>query len=496
LVYKFGAADNYYLYDVSSNNILRVDESIFNAIDYFMEGQTYQETGSQPTKGPVDVPPILGEAYVQLSKFREERNLLLADRPRSMFAFSMEQIKETLENNLEQLVLNVTESCNLRCEYCVYSGRYKYERTHSSAMMSHSTAFRAVDYFFKKNSLSKRVGISFYGGEPLLNFPLIAKIVEYSKSAMETCGAGKRLAFSITTNGTMLNNGTVPFLVNNEIGLLVSLDGPKILHDLNRKTINGNGTFSLVCGNLSKLRRAHPKYYREKVGFSAVAKPDMLEEILDFFTNSDLVSENSNLIINTINPYDTDFYSKGDIEHAKTKYNKNAESFLDQYKNLLIKRNYSSKQLRPLAALYHKNLLNIHNRVLTPLDNKINLNACCVPGGRKLFVGASGGFYICEKMGESIGIGDISRGFDYKSIMRLIGQYHDMSEPICPGCWVNRICPLCYVSARVGSVFHSERKRSQCEGTRQIAGRFLKLYCEIMEQNPDLSAYLDKYHVN
>ncbi|MFX0142212.1 MAG: 4Fe-4S cluster-binding domain-containing protein, partial [Candidatus Hodarchaeota archaeon] len=92
---------------------------------------------------------------------------------------AIEEYISRLKNEVGQLVLNISERCNMRCEYCAYSGSYYYNRKHSSKMMNFNTAKKVLDFYYKTNKKEKKMVIGFYGGEPLLNFQLIKRIINY-----------------------------------------------------------------------------------------------------------------------------------------------------------------------------------------------------------------------------------------------------------------------------------------------------------------------------
>ena len=150
--------------------------------------------------------------------------------------------------NSRNLILNITEQCNFRCKYCVYSGIYNSTRIHNPKVMEFSTAKKAVDLFLKNLETKKCMvkinsfSICFYGGEPLLEFSLIKDIVKYAKVEVTKKGLDKvyELKFRLSTNGYLLDKKEiVDFLVRNNTILNVSLDGPKEEHDkfLGRKTL-------------------------------------------------------------------------------------------------------------------------------------------------------------------------------------------------------------------------------------------------------------------
>ncbi|MDL0414458.1 4Fe-4S cluster-binding domain-containing protein, partial [Clostridioides difficile] len=102
-------------------------------------------------------------------------------------------IKYHIENNLSSIILQVTQNCNLRCDYCIYSGSYS-NRVHTNKRMNIDVAKRSIDYLIKNSSQLNEVSVGFYGGEPLLEFDLIKQIVEYVK----VVGEGKEIYFNLT----------------------------------------------------------------------------------------------------------------------------------------------------------------------------------------------------------------------------------------------------------------------------------------------------------
>ena len=150
------------------------------------------------------------------------------------------------ENNLNTIILQVTQNCNLRCQYCVYSGSY-INRVHNNKRMSVEVAKQAIDFLVKHSENSKEISIGFYGGEPLLEVPLIREVVDYAEGVF----SGKKLLFNMTTNATLLNIETAKYLYEKKFNVTISLDGPKATHVSNRIFANSNkGTFDAVMQNL------------------------------------------------------------------------------------------------------------------------------------------------------------------------------------------------------------------------------------------------------
>lgn len=129
--------------------------------------------------------------------------------------------------NLPHLVFEVTDACNLKCKYCAYGEFYDDYDIRQDKFLSVRTAKNLLDYLCKFwnspacTSASVPMFISFYGGEPLINFGFIEEIVDYVKHLDAT---NRNFRFSMTTNGILLHR-YMDFLVENNFHLLISLDG-------------------------------------------------------------------------------------------------------------------------------------------------------------------------------------------------------------------------------------------------------------------------------
>lgn len=149
----------YRLYDREKNKIIAITREEYQALNNIL-----QKKGSE-------------EDQTVLQNFQKRgfcRNSVL----RKIEHPATAKLHSVLANGLNQVVLQVTQNCNLRCSYCAYSGSY-FNRTHSKKRMSTETAIRAVDFFMSHSSEVSKSTIGFYGGEPLLEFSLIKKVVSY-----------------------------------------------------------------------------------------------------------------------------------------------------------------------------------------------------------------------------------------------------------------------------------------------------------------------------
>lgn len=150
---------------------------------------------------------------------------------------------------LAAIELNLTFNCNLTCAYCFI--REKEQR----GKMSFTTAKRAVDLLMERAGFPS-VNITLIGGEPLLEFDLIKQIVPYAVDA-----ARRRnivVTWSVTTNGTLLNETILKYFAQNRINMLLSVDGGQKNHDRYRKTKGGEGTWQKIAGLLPLIKSYQP----------------------------------------------------------------------------------------------------------------------------------------------------------------------------------------------------------------------------------------------
>lgn len=149
------------------------------------------------------------------------------------------------------LVLSLTEGCNLRCRYCYY------RETHGlrSKIMSDEVLEASIKYAFQcaLQANQNDLHITFFGGEPLLRFEAVRQAVSIAKSLSDKVDKKVRVGYSINTNGTLLTDEIFDFLKKEDIKILLSLDGSRERHDSCRHLVNGQGSFSAIEPNLPKF---------------------------------------------------------------------------------------------------------------------------------------------------------------------------------------------------------------------------------------------------
>ncbi len=140
--------------------------------------------------------------------------------------------------------LIVTSACNMECAYCI-------ARELPPTAMNREVARKAVDLFLELGSGATYVDFVFTGGEPLLEFSLVNSLTAYALRA--SASANVRPSFIVKTNGTILNERIVDYFLENDVRVVVSIDGDQQTHDAIRKTKEKGNTHSLVSSNLAAL---------------------------------------------------------------------------------------------------------------------------------------------------------------------------------------------------------------------------------------------------
>lgn len=158
-----------------------------------------------------------------------------------------------LKNNnkaVKALCLHVAHTCNLSCEYCFAAqGKYHGER----ALMSFEVGKRALDFLIENSGNQKNLEVDFFGGEPLMNWEVCKKLVEYGRS--REAETGKVFRFTLTTNGVLVDDDVIEFSNREMSNVVMSLDGRKEIHDALRKTVTGKGSYDDIVPKFQKFAK-------------------------------------------------------------------------------------------------------------------------------------------------------------------------------------------------------------------------------------------------
>ena len=336
--------------------------------------------------------------------------------------FESETLQEKRDETLEGLVLNVTESCNLNCSYCIFSGNYMGEHKHNPSKMDFETAKKGVDFFLPK--AAKPILISFYGGEPLNNIELIKNIIDYTMKEYSS----ENVSFSMTTN---FYDAEKHFktIVDRNMNLLVSLDGPKEIHNENRVHQSGEPTWDKIMKNLVALERYNPGYLEHHVGASVTcAKTENLGRIVRFFLEESPIK----------------VFRIGGVEKKglkETTLEMSSPSAMNELSLEFLKYVEEERVIPDTHRLLFEQQLSLMTmRSKKKLPEQIKLGGSCYPGKRKLYVDTNGKFYMCEKFGERMPIGDLNEGIKQDLVDSAIEEFTIIRDELCTNdCWAQRV---------------------------------------------------------
>ena len=301
-----------------------------------------------------------------------------------------------------EYIVHLTEKCNLNCTYCYENKRNK--------DISFENIKNLIDYEISRKQ--KYSIIIFYGGEPLLQKSMIKNTIDYINS--KNCKTD--FYFGITTNGTLLDDDFIKYMKENKfINVAYSIDGMKETHDLNRKTIDGNGTFDIVQTNAKKLLY----YFNEVVAMSVITR----NNLFNLSKNVEYLIDMGFKYINLLFDYSQDWQDE-DLKEIKKQYNEVAEI----YANKILQ---ESDVEIPL----------IDDKIRTYIKDEYNCNEDCKLGMKTINMGTDGNFYPCMQLVNNADfiIGNCKEGIDINARLSLIKSSRKENEA-CKNCSIRKRC--------------------------------------------------------
>ncbi len=443
-----------YFYDVNTNTFNCIEEKIFKKLK---------------------LENLDNELETMIDEFNS-MGLMLEKRVKKLEHPNSLNLQEILNNTMSQMTLQITQQCNLRCEYCPYSNvENKSNRSHSSKKMSWDIAKKSVDFLVQHTYKSERVVIGFYGGEPLLEFELIKKIIKYANASF----VGKEILYTITTNGTLLDTSVAEFLYENNVNILISLDGPRRIHDQHRRYANGMGTFEDIYNNLKKMIENKNQDWTSLLSINMVMDPQNEFDEIDVISRESLFKD----IQIRSSVYDDSFIDEKVVYSDKyvSQYTYHEFLALLGYLEEIDKDKISSLLLNKIALMdFNRELF---KRVYMELPDCGCPSGPCVPGRKKVFVNVDGILYPCEKVSENsvnMKIGTVKDGFDIEKVREMI-NISRLTEKECKNCWAYRFCKSCIKEIEENGRFSSERRRNECANMLKVVEREMKEYLLVNE---------------
>jgi uncharacterized protein len=370
-------------------------------------------------------------------------------------------------SGLKHVLFELTRDCNLRCKYCSFNGTYFHQREREAQNIDFEIAKKAADYLYKivKNK-KKDFIIGFYGGEPLLKFSLLQRIVDYTKKVFR----GWDLDFGLTTNGTIMNDEIADFFIKEKVRLTVSLDGPKENHDAKRVFANQKGSFDQVIKNLTMIRNRSEEYFNGIMFSVTVSKDLSFQKIVDFFKEYTLIKKNY-LTMGFVSENDTSYY---------TQFYPDNKRLIDDYNNIfsLIKKKLKNKEeLVPFEHVIFRTFFN----AISNLDAKSfnHLGGSCLFDSR-LYIDVYGRFHLCEKINDQFDYGNVNEGFNFQKMAHIAKSFIDVRKKHCMKCEMKFLCNVCYVHFAKDGEFRIDN--SFCDNMKKLIKHDLGRLVELKEE--------------
>lgn len=348
-------------------------------------------------------------------------------------------------SNIRQIIIEVTDKCNLNCYYCTYGELYNNYDKRCDKNQLFDNVRKIIDAYLSVSntsfnvSFNKMVYISFYGGEPLLNMPLIKEIISYME---EMSSENIIFRYNMTTNGVLLDK-YMDYLQSKNISLLISIDGNKF-NSSYRVYKSGKESFDVVYNNVKLLKYTYLDYFKEKVNLNVVLHDrNSVEESCSFLLKEfDKIPRIGELTLNGLS-------SEGK-KIINGLYNDKFESYFKSSEK--IKKCNSDFLYQSSGIMYFYTFLKgfVHCVFDSYLDlfedenTTIYPTGTCAPFEKKLFFTVNRKLLPCEKVGQNCSV-DILRdeNIDYSCICTFYSSYYKQIVDQCKRCLLKRNCGQC-----------------------------------------------------
>lgn len=481
----FQIGDEYYVFDINKVIFLEVNPIIFNVLSVLKKKALsnsnindivtflpeYSETELQEALDEIE--SFQGEGYFKPMEFRRDNR------------YSMEEIEDHLSNKLKGMFLNITSKCNLACSYCLLSGDYANHTELNQEEMSWDTAHKAIDFFLSRAKREGSFRVDFIGGEPLLAFPLIKRVVNRLKEKL--LSRNQELMVVITSNGTIMTEEIIDFLCEHDVLFQFSIDGVKELHDASRKFKgSGKGSFDTIIKNLRLIAARNNDYFLNNVRLKAVITTESIEIPDDGFFNipviKQLIDRKSLTMVNKYPHYnlkeDGDYFARIHKLAELLLQKKNVSSV----KELLDGLPQKCKNLFLVTFIYFFDV-QIVNYLHFDIDKPVPYSKDCLIG-IDAAVNTDGSISICYNS-DTFVIGNVLEDTWYWD---KITQYHTKRYSIeaCQNCFVQRFCNLCYEKLNDRPDNLDTQIRNFCRFNRQFYRTIFEYMLKVLRQNPGL----------
>jgi len=401
--------------------------------------------------------------------------------------------------NVGEVVFEVTDDCNMACEYCGFGKYYAGYDERTGKYLDVSVARNLLAYLLEywdsplHASHNTPIHIGFYGGEPLLGFAFIREIVDAVRH-QET--AHRTFSFGMTTNGLLLGE-YMDFLVENDFALLISLDGNEA-GNAYRVLRSGKPAYSATVENVRALRDKYPHFFERKVKFNAVLhNKNSVAEVYTFFKDTfDQIPK--------ITALSTVGIAAGKVrefrEMFRSPYRSSTESArcpsmeADMLLNLPETRGLATTIFRCSGYSFRD-----YNELLLGRERERRVpTGTCLPFSRKLFLSVNGKILQCERIGHHNHLGEVDAEgvtLDPAEIAERTNRQLDAVRRSCMSCCDADTCGVCIHQMDVRSHQTDQQDPIECRHfvDSEDYSRHLSSQMSMLEASPEYySRILDR----
>ena len=451
--------------DTYSGGVHCVDDLSYDIIEMLDKGISREEIKKEMLEKYDDLKESdIEETFGEIDNLIESGQLFTEDT----FKNQNLDLKKR-DSVIKALCLHVAHTCNLNCEYC-FAGQGKYHG--EDAIMSFEVGKAALDFLVKNSGTRKNLEVDFFGGEPLVNFDVVKRLVAYARSIEKE--AGKHFRFTLTTNGVLLDDDVIDFLNKEMNNVVLSLDGRKEVNDAKRKKLDGQGSYDIIVPRFQNFvkKRGDKEYYMR-----GTFTRNNLDFTNDIFHMADLGFKELSM---------EPVVSKPDTEYALRE--EDLDTIYEQYEILAKEMIKRRREKNPFTFYHYMIDLSggpcIYKRITG-----------CGSGTEYLAVTPNGDFYPCHQFvgDKNFLMGNVKDGITNTKLRDEFKLCNVYSRKECENCWAKLYCSggcaanSFHTTGSINGVYEYGcklfKKRIECAIMVKIAGTM----DELEEENNNIS---------
>lgn len=404
-------------HDVNSGSLHTLDEKTYSLIKEMIDYQSNNSSVDFNVIGK-QLPDVEKKEILEELDQLQRDNLLFSEE-----AVEQEPIYPT-PPIIKAMCLHVAHDCNLKCRYC-FAGTGSFGGCRE--LMSLETGVKAIDFLLKHSGSRPQCEVDFFGGEPLLNLAVVKQLISYGKMAAKEIN--KRIKFTLTTNAVLLDENTIKYLEEEEVSVVLSLDGRREVNDRMRPFNKGKGSYDTIVPNILRFIESRPNTSPYAIGNYYYVRGTYTHYNTDFYRDvihmADLGIKMISVEPVVASPDEEFAFAQEDIEKVKESYDILGEKVLD----------YAQKDQG--FSFFHFNV---------GLDDGPCLPkrlSGCGAGHEYIAVSPEGGIYPCHQFvgQEEYRLGSLHEQSELRNdIVEQFRMAHVYAKQECRTCWARFSC--------------------------------------------------------